>query len=164
MQKRLSFKEALARRDEIPAERPLPSGTPVALVLSAGEMRDPVSVARLIRSLGHSLRKAHESLDRLAEGRQVPIELIVPKDRDVVAELAGLGVTARPVAAPAVDVRAIRDELDLTQQEFAIRFGLQLDTVQNWEQGRTRPDPAAAVLLRVIATNPAAVDAALAPS
>ena len=35
------------------------------------------------------------------------------------------------------------------------------DAVQNWEQGRTRPDRNARILLRVIATAPEAVEEAL---
>lgn len=159
MPKRLSFKEALARRDEIPDKPRLPSGSPVKLILSVGVMHKPVSVALIIRSLGHSLKKAHDMIDRLAAGQHVPIELVIPDGRDVLSEL---NVRAQIVEPPRVDVRAIRRRLDLTQAEFAIRFGLELDTVQNWGQGRYSPDPAATVLLKVIAQNPEAVDAALA--
>jgi putative transcriptional regulator len=60
-----------------------------------------------------------------------------------------------------VDVRAVREGLGLTQLEFAARFGLDPDAVQNWEQGRTRPDRNARILLRVIATAPEAVEEAL---
>lgn len=63
---------------------------------------------------------------------------------------------------PVVDVREVRQALNLSQKEFAIRFGLELDTIQNWEQGRYNPDPAAMVLLKVIQRHPEAVDAALA--
>ena len=60
-----------------------------------------------------------------------------------------------------VDVLGLRESLGLTQLEFATRFGLDLDAVQNWEQGRTRPDRNARILLRVIATAPSAVEEAL---
>jgi putative transcriptional regulator len=59
------------------------------------------------------------------------------------------------------DVRAIRARLKLTQPAFARRFGLSLGTVRDWEQGRAAPDQAARVLLRVIETEPAAVERAL---
>ena len=103
-----------------------------------------------------------ETLDRIARGETVAIELLVPDTRDAVAELGALGVRAQIVDYPNVDVLAIRQRLALTQAEFAIRFGLELDAVQSWEQGHQRPDPAARVLLKVIEQNPAAVDAALA--
>ena len=61
-----------------------------------------------------------------------------------------------------VDVAAIRRSLGLSQAEFAMRFGFKLDAVQNWEQGRRRPEGAARAFLRVIEREPAAVQRALA--
>jgi len=60
-----------------------------------------------------------------------------------------------------VDVVAIRKQLKLSQGEFAARFGFKLDALQNWEQGRRRPDGAARALLRVIEREPEAVLRAL---
>lgn len=59
------------------------------------------------------------------------------------------------------NVRSLRERMKLTQEEFAKRFGLPLGTVRDWEQGAHRPDRAAQVLLKVIATNPDAVVRAL---
>ena len=61
-----------------------------------------------------------------------------------------------------VDVAAIRKRLGLSQGEFAARFGFKLDALQNWEQGRRRPDGAARAFLRVIEREPEAVQRALA--
>jgi putative transcriptional regulator len=61
-----------------------------------------------------------------------------------------------------VDVAAIRRRLGFSQAEFASRFGFKLDAVQNWEQGRRRPDGAARAFLRVIEREPEAVQRALA--
>jgi putative transcriptional regulator len=58
-------------------------------------------------------------------------------------------------------VRALRQKLNLTQEQFAARFHLPLGTVRDWEQGAHRPDKAAQVLLMVIARNPDAVARAL---
>ncbi len=60
------------------------------------------------------------------------------------------------------DVRAIRRRLNLSQSSFARRFGLNIRTLQEWEQGRKLPDQYARILLRVIAKSPTAVDKALA--
>jgi putative transcriptional regulator len=60
-----------------------------------------------------------------------------------------------------VDVGAIRKQLGLSQAEFAARFGFKLDAVQNWEQGRRRPEGAARAFLRVIEREPEAVQRAL---
>jgi putative transcriptional regulator len=68
------------------------------------------------------------------------------------------------VRVPAeVDVKAIRRKLGMTQAEFAAAFGFGLDAVQNWEQGRRRPEGAARAFLKVIDREPDAVRRALAP-
>ena len=61
-----------------------------------------------------------------------------------------------------VDVKAIRQQLRKSQAEFACMIGVSVATLQNWEQGRRRPDGPAQALLKVAAVNPEAVAAALA--
>jgi putative transcriptional regulator len=61
-----------------------------------------------------------------------------------------------------VDVRAIRSKLGVSQAEFASMIGVSLSTLQNWEQGRRRPEGPAQALLKVAAANPQAVVDALA--
>ena len=58
-------------------------------------------------------------------------------------------------------VRALRNKLNLTQEEFAARFHLPLGTIRDWEQGAHRPDQAARVLLTVIENDPDGVLRAL---
>ncbi len=61
-----------------------------------------------------------------------------------------------------VDVKAIRRATGLSQARFAERFGFDLASIRNWEQGRRRPEGPARVLLMVIKHNPQAVQDALA--
>ena len=61
-----------------------------------------------------------------------------------------------------VDVKAIRQATGLSQARFAERFGFDLASIRNWEQGRRRPEGPARVLLMVIKHNPQAVQDALA--
>lgn len=61
----------------------------------------------------------------------------------------------------AVDVKAIRRKLGLSQREFASRYGFRIDALQNWEQGRRRPDVTARALLKVIEYEPELVRRAL---
>jgi putative transcriptional regulator len=61
-----------------------------------------------------------------------------------------------------VDVKAVRLRLGKSQSEFAQMIGVSVSTLQNWEQGRRRPDGPARALLKVAAANPKAVAAALA--
>lgn len=49
-----------------------------------------------------------------------------------------------------------------SQAEFARMIGVSVATLQNWEQGRRRPEGPARALLKVAAVNPQAVAAALA--
>ncbi|NRQ13479.1 NadS family protein [Ensifer sesbaniae] len=53
-----------------------------------------------------------------------------------------------------VDVKAIRENLKMSQREFAAAFGFPLATVQNWEQGRRKPEGSARMLLRIIEEAP----------
>lgn len=48
----------------------------------------------------------------------------------------------------------LRKHLKLTQAEFASRYGLELVTVQNWEQGKCLPTGPAVTLLHLIIVNP----------
>jgi len=70
--------------------------------------------------------------------------------------------TTYRVHVPAdVDVLQIRRKMGLTREAFAMRFGLQLGTVRDWEQRKRRPEGAARVLLTVIEKEPEAVTRAL---
>lgn len=62
---------------------------------------------------------------------------------------------------PIPNLREIRQRLQMTQEQFAIRFHLPLGTLRDWEQGARTPDTAAQSYLRVIAKNPEAVLQAL---
>jgi putative transcriptional regulator len=61
-----------------------------------------------------------------------------------------------------MDVKAIRQRLKKSQSAFARMIGVSVSTLQNWEQGRRRPEGPARALLKVAAENPEAVSAALA--
>jgi putative transcriptional regulator len=62
---------------------------------------------------------------------------------------------------PDVDVREIREGQGLTRDEFAERYGLQVRAVQEWEQGRRKPESAVRAYMLVIKNQPAAVRKAL---
>jgi putative transcriptional regulator len=69
---------------------------------------------------------------------------------------------SRVTEFPPLDVKAIRHQLGKSQSEFALMIGVSIATLQNWEQGRRRPEGPARALLKVAATNPDAVAEALA--
>lgn len=62
---------------------------------------------------------------------------------------------------PEIDVKAIRGRLGLTQREFAVRFGFNINTLRHWEQGRLVPEGSMRAYLRVIDREPQAVQKAL---
>ena len=69
---------------------------------------------------------------------------------------------SRVVDLKPMDIREVRKKLNLSQSEFALMIGVSLSTLQNWEQGRRRPEGPAQALLKVAASNPKAVIDALA--
>lgn len=69
---------------------------------------------------------------------------------------------ASRVDAGQPEVRDLRRRARLTQQEFAARLGVPVETIRNWEQGKRMPRGPARALLAVIAHAPETVFAALA--
>ena len=66
----------------------------------------------------------------------------------------GAGEVARVHTIEMPDVRAIREELGLSQQAFANAYRIPLATLKGWEQGRRQPDATASAYLSVIAHLP----------
>ena len=60
-----------------------------------------------------------------------------------------------------IDIKAIREQFQKSQREFAYMIGVSVGTLQNWEQGRRKPEGPARALLRIAAKNPQAVIEAL---
>ena len=59
------------------------------------------------------------------------------------------------------DIKGIRQNLKKSQSEFALMIGVSISTLQNWEQGRRRPEGPARALLKIAAERPDAVIEAL---
>jgi DNA-binding transcriptional regulator YiaG len=60
-----------------------------------------------------------------------------------------------------IDVRKIRKKLHLSQEKFAIFFGVSKRTIQEWEQHRKRPNATSRNFLRVVEYAPDVVQRAL---
>ena len=63
--------------------------------------------------------------------------------------------TTKVVAKPAVqvtadEVKAVRESLKLSQPVFAYRLRTNTKTLQNWEQGRAKPNAQASLLIKMI--------------
>jgi putative transcriptional regulator len=55
------------------------------------------------------------------------------------------------------EIKAIREKLHVSQNEFALMIGVSVRTLQNWEQGRRKPEGPAQALLKIASINPDAV-------
>jgi putative transcriptional regulator len=82
---------------------------------------------------------------------------LVASVRDGGAILRGEAVASRTFVVDDPDVAAVRGRYGLSQAKFAVLLGISVRTLQNWEQGRRRPQGPAKVLLRVASKHPEAV-------
>ncbi|MDE2437702.1 MAG: helix-turn-helix domain-containing protein [Sphingomonadales bacterium] len=73
---------------------------------------------------------------------------------EAAAHAQGKGKVACVHVVEVPDVRAIREELGLSQQAFASAYRIPLATLKGWEQGRRQPDATASAYLSVIAHLP----------
>lgn len=61
---------------------------------------------------------------------------------------------SRTFEYPDPEIKAIRDNLGVSQEKFAMLLGVSKRTVENWEQGRRHPTGAARSLLRIVQADP----------
>jgi DNA-binding transcriptional regulator YiaG len=122
-----------------------------------------VGVAEALAKRGLTLLQAKRVVTRLAKGESIAAEIPIVEDVDVFEkELKQHGVIAERRDPPdAIDVKAIRERLGLSQDEFAMRFGFDAASLRNWEQGRTEPETAVRSFFKVIETHPELVENAL---
>ena len=72
----------------------------------------------------------------------------------------GLRVHHVQVAEPP-DVAAVRGRTGRSQDAFARRIGVSVDTLRSWEKGRRKPEGPARVLLAMLSRNPRVVEETL---
>ena len=68
--------------------------------------------------------------------------------------LRGKAKPSRSFVIDTPDVKKIRSNYKLSQNEFAALMGISVKTLRNWEQGQCSPEGAARVLLNVAAKHP----------
>ena len=71
-------------------------------------------------------------------------------------------VKAHTIHVPVINPKEVRQSMQLSQADFALKYGFSLATVRNWEQGRRAPELPAKILLAVIAKHPEVVEEVLA--
>jgi putative transcriptional regulator len=93
---------------------------------------------------------------RKADGRIVEV-LADGTERALAAPPAsdgGVGPVHSAAPDAAAYARGIRARTHLTQVEFALRIGVPIETVRNWEQGKRSPRGPARALLKLIEKAP----------
>lgn len=80
---------------------------------------------------------------------------------EAIAHAKGEKVAVKIYKPKMVDVSALRQQMGMTQEQFAARFGFSVATLRHWERGDRTPQGAALVLLNVIKRAPDAVQSAL---
>ncbi|MPY76692.1 MAG: helix-turn-helix domain-containing protein [Alphaproteobacteria bacterium] len=116
---------------------------------------DMFEIARLLVRAGVSVRAAKKTVDDLAGGRTAYVEAPSVGRYDVLKKkMMSENVALHRIRRKSVDVKELRARLGISQEDFAGRFGLDVATVRNWEQGRTKPDGPAAMLLQLIDRDP----------
>lgn len=83
--------------------------------------------------------------------------------QEAIGHARGEDVAVSVYRPQSVDVKALRNRVEMTQEQFAARFGFSVATLRHWERGDRNPQGPALVLLNVIDKNPAAVLSALWP-
>lgn len=112
------------------------------------------AIAALARG-GISTLQAKRAVELMLEHGENVISLPHVEDRSTLAqELEIAGVNLRWRLSDPVDVREVREQLGLTQEQFALRFNIPLATLQNWEQGGREMDAAANAYVRAIRRMP----------
>lgn len=86
----------------------------------------------------------------------------IAEDTDTAPSLGEADLAGFTVRQPFPDVRELRKRLNLTQEEFARDFGVNIWTLRDWENHRREPEGPAQTLLKVIAQDPDAVRRAVA--
>jgi putative transcriptional regulator len=63
-----------------------------------------------------------------------------------------------PVEMTAAEVARVRTKFNMSQPVFARRFRTEAKTIANWEQGRSKPNAQAAILLKLVDRHPELLD------
>lgn len=145
---------------------PLSSDEEVTVVLHRTDrLEKSIDLIRRLYVAGMTMRGAHAAVNRLAEFGWTVCGVARSEDLSALArELGAMNIEVRrrlSSAAAELDVGSMRARHGLSQREYADLLGIDVRTLQNWEQGRNRPDAAAISLMRIFAHAPEVFEEAL---
>lgn len=145
------LKERFARLGPVRDVRQNLSGSRAVVVLRpdrpAAEIATIDATLALARR-GATMLRAKRALEAVLERGFAVLDLPLVEDAQALRhELEQAGIAARLVSAPRpVDLAALRQRLAMTREQFALAYGLDPETLRNWEAGRRDPGPARAYL------------------
>ena len=147
-----SLKAQFARLGPVRCVDRVASGLPADLVLRpAAQSPRSVTAALALAKRGLTLLRAKRTVEAAMEQGEAVVRVPTVEDLAVLAgELGAAGFRVALLSSGSVDVKGLRMRLAMTQEQFALRYGFELDALQNWEQGRRTPDRATIGYLRVI--------------
>ena len=85
---------------------------------------------------------------------QAMFDDLVQSLKEAKAIVHGEAPASRRIKVTAPDVKAVREQIGLSQSEFARLMQVSIKTLQNWEQHRRNPTGPAAALLKIVRIAP----------
>ena len=154
-----SLRERFARLGPIQAIDRVTSGSPAVSVLRLaldGSRLRTIEATHALARRRLSLPRAKRVVESLLEKGRVFVDLPMVEDTRVLTDdLAKAGIAATRIQPDlTVNVRELRERLRLTREQFAIPYGLEVETLRNWETGKREPDTTARGYLRAISNAP----------
>jgi len=118
----------------------------------------------IIRRTREEIQASRGHVDRakLAATTDEDIQEQISADPDTPPDQSGRLDFKRVRVPSTPDIKALRGRFGMSQAAFADRFGFNLRTLQEWEQGRAIPDRPVRLLLKIIETEPETIERALA--
>ena len=86
--------------------------------------------------------------------KKVLFDDLVQSLKEAKAIACGEAPASRRIKITSPDVKAVREQIGLSQSEFAQLMQVSIKTLQNWEQHRRNPTGPTAALLKIVLTAP----------
>jgi len=152
MSTKSSFAEQFGQQVQIRAVAPVSGGTSVRVNLRPEPgFAATVTFARALMRRGVKGSVARHVAEQLVMGRPATVEIPHYEGQPFQDELSPLGVlVTEPRKLAGDDIAALRKRLNLSQEQFANSVGLDVRTVQNWEQRRSALEGPTMLLIKLI--------------
>jgi putative transcriptional regulator len=168
------LRERFARLGPVQVIDRVTSGSPAVFVLRlASDSPHPraprprtIDAIHALARRGLSLLQAKRAIESLLEKGRIFVDLPMVEDTTALtSDLTKAGIAAAWIKPdPTINVRELRECLALTREQFAARYGFEIETLRNWETGKRQPDTTARSYLKAISNAPELIEQAYAPT